>query len=1043
MVYRLATRTHTGKTLRLCLAATLFMALPLGALAQEQEGAISGVVTDSLSGEPLVGVNIRHPMRPSKATSPKWMGPTTSPGWSLGSTACRPPLSAMLRKGLTDIEVVAGETTNVDFQMGESSFELDDVVVTALGVEREERSLTYGTQEVSTAEIAEARELNVASSLAGKVAGLAVTQAGTGVGGATRLILRGNRSIDGSNQPLYVVDGVPIRGDISTLNPDDIEEISVLKGPNAAALYGSAAQNGAIVITTRRGRAGEVTASFSQNFMVREPILLTQYQNEYGQGSGGQYSPGSESSWGPRMSGQMVDFWSPNPEAGVGQYSLTGQPDNVADVFRTGYNSATNVSASVGAEKVQGVFSYSFTNAQGIVPNNDLQRHNIQVRATTQPTSRLSLDGKISYARQTIDNELATGENFTNPIRHAYRLPRNIRTQDVENYDYTSGEGLLRQNYWNPGSNGGANPYWALYRNLNVNRLDRVIVLASATYDVTESLSLLIRGAYDEQVGDNETKLYNDTYIVADNGRYAVSKSNASEWNGDFLVSYDQEISPALSFDVNFGGNIQQQRNTALFSNTGDALTVPNFFAISNTQNVVASQSVGSPMDMQSLYAFGQVNYQDAIYLDLTGRNDWSSTLPADARSYFYPSVGLSAIISDLVPSLPSVLSFARVRVSWAKVGNSAPPFRTQRTAAFTAGGNNGFLQLSTVLPNENLRPEETVSTELGLDVRFFSGRLGLDATAYKTNTRDQLFTVALPVGSGASSFFTNGGNVENRGIELLLSSTPVQLPDVRWDVDVNFSLNRNEVVAISDERPSLTIAQDFLREFRIEEGEPFGNVYSRGLLRDEQGHVIVGPDGLPRITDGLNVQIANFNPDWLGSIRTTVTYKDFSLSALIDHRQGGSIASLTNAILFADGVTEQTLQGREGGLIFGDNFFSDETAVLEDGSPNTIPIDAETFWRNVGGRNAPVGEVFTVEATNTRLRELTLGYNVPTSLFSRLPVSSFRISLVGRNLFFIHRASKNLDPDLMVGTFDAAEGFESFTPPSTRSLGLNLAIQY
>ena len=1036
----LATALRLRNTL--WLAAAFVLALPSDVLAQQQEGAIGGVVTDSLSGEPLTGVNIAIPETQQGDVS-EVDGTYNISGVEPGVYSVQASFVGYASKRVMDVEVLPGETTNLDFQMGESAFELDDVVVTALGVERAERSLTYGTQEVRTAEIAEARELNVATSLTGKVAGLSVTQAGTGVGGATRLILRGNRSINGSSQPLYVVDGVPIRGDISTMNADDIAEISVLKGPNAAALYGSAAQNGAIVITTKRGRAGQVTASFSQNFMVREPILLTQYQNEYGQGSAGEYSPGSESSWGPRISGQMVDFWSPNPEMAGGQYELRAQPDNVADVFQTGYNSTTNVSTSVGAEKVQGFFSYSFTNAQGVVPNNGLERHNVQVRATSQPTTRLSLDGKLSYARQTIDNQLATGENFTNPIRHAYRLPRNIRTEDVENYDYTNEEGVLRQHYWNPGSNGGANPYWALNRNLSVDRLDRVMVLGSATYDFLESLSLMVRGSYDGQAGDDETKLYNDTYIVADNGRYAVSKSNAFEWNGDFLLSYSQELSPALSFDANFGGNIQQQRNTVLSSNTGQALTVPNFFAISNTQNVAASRSPGSPMDMQSLYAFGQINYKDALYLDLTGRNDWSSTLPPDARSYFYPSVGLSAIVSDLVPSLPSALSFLRVRASWAKVGNSAPPFMLQRTAGFSAGGNNGFLQLSTVLPNENLRPEETVSTELGLDVRFFSGRLGLDATAYKTNTRDQLFTVALPVGSGASSFFTNGGNVENRGIELLLSSTPVQFRDLRWDVDVNFSVNRNEVVEISDERPSLTISSDFLRAFRIEEGEPFGNVYSRGLQRDEQGRVIVGENGMPLITDGFNVKVANFNPDWMGSIRTTFAYKDFTLSALIDHRQGGSIASLTNAILYADGVTEQTLQGRDGGLVFGDNFFPEETAVLENGSANNIPIDAETFWRNVGGRNAPVGEVFTVSATNTRLRELTLGYNVPTTLFSRLSVSSLRISLVGRNLFFIHRASENLDPDLMVGTFKAAEGFESFTPPSTRSFGLNLSIQY
>jgi TonB-linked SusC/RagA family outer membrane protein len=1029
------------KTL-LWIVAALGMTLASDAWAQQQ-GTILGTVTDAQSGETIPGVNVIIAGTQQGGVSDA-DGSYRISDVEPGTYDVQASFIGYATNTVAGVSVPAGETVEVNIELEESAVFLDDVVVTALGVEREERSLTYGTQNVSAAELAEARELNVASSLSGKVAGLSVNQAGTGLGGATRLILRGNRSINGNSQPLFVVDGVPIRGDISTLNPDNIQEISVLKGPNAAALYGSAAQNGAIVVTTMRARSGQVSASFSQNFMIQDPILLTDYQNTYGQGSAGQYNPGSEFSWGPQMNGQMVAFWSPDPALAGTEYAFTPQPDNVKEAFQTGYSSATNVMASVGAERVQGIFSYSYTNATGTVPSNNLERHNVQVRATSQPAAGLALDGKLAYARQTIDNELATGESFTNPIRHVYRLPRNIRTEDAELFEYFDSTGVRRQHYWNPGSNGGANPYWTEHRNLTTNTRDRVMVLGSATYDFTDFLSLMVRGSYDGEAGDSETKLYNDTYIVADNGRYLISKSNAFVMNGDFLLSYRQDLSRDFSFDANFGGNLLRQRNTAMFSNTGPALTVPNFFTISNTQNVISTQSVGSPVDVHSLYGFGQVNWRDAVYLDLTGRNDWSSTLPEENRSYFYPSVGLSAIVSELIPSLSGALSFARVRASWAKVGNSAPPFMLQRTASFTAGGNNGFLQLSGVLPNENLKPEETVSTEVGLDLRFFQGRLGMDATAYTTSTQNQLFTVALPVGSGASSFFTNGGDVVNKGLELMLTSTPIRTGDFTWSVDVNFAMNRNEVVKISEERPSLTIATDFLRAFRIEEGEEYGNVYSRGFDRDDQGRVRIGSNGMPLITDGLNVKVANYNPDWLGGIQTSLTYKNLSVSALIDHRQGGSIASLTNAILYADGATVQTLDGREGGLIFGENLFPGETAVLDGtDTPNNIEIDAETFWRGVGGRNAPVGEAFVVDATNTRLRELTIGYSVPPSLFGGTPISIFKVSLVGRNLFFIHRASKNLDPDLMIGTFNSAEGFDSFAPPSTRSYGLNLMIQY
>lgn len=1006
------------------------------------EGAIAGTVTDSETGEPIPGVNVVIAGTTQGSTT-NTDGEYTIDGVEAGVYDLEASFVGYTSATEEDVEVVDGETTEVNFALEESTHELEDVVVTALGVEREERSLTYGTQGLDAAQVAEAREMNVANSLAGQVSGMSVTQSATGVSGEARVILRGNRSISGSSQPLYVVDGVPVRGGISDLNPDDIEDISVLKGPNAAALYGSDAQDGAIVITTRRGEEGGVSVRFRQNVMAQAPILLTDYQNEYGQGTGGEYSSTSEFNWGPSLDGQMVDSWSPNPEYDGEEYAFSPQPNNVDDVYRTGYNSSTNFEATAGTESVQGIFSYSFTNGQGIVPGNDMERHNVSARVSSQLTERLSLDSRLSYVRRTINNQLSTGENFSNPIRHISRLPRNIRTEDAENFEYFTEDEQQLQHFWNPGSNGGANPYWTINRNLSLNNRDRVVGFASLTYNFTEALSLMVRGSYDGLNSDSESKLYNDTYIIADNGSYSISRSNALEWNGDFLLTYAQDLSEDWYIDANVGGNIKQRRDASMSANTGDALTVPNFFTISNTQNVEASQSIGSPMDVHSLYTSGQIGWRDAIYLDVTGRNDWSSTLPADNRSYFYPSVGLSAIITELLPASNNVFDFARVRASWARVGSPASPFSTQRTASFSSGGNNGFLQLSTVLPNEDLLPEQTESIELGADVRFFQNRLGLDVTAYQTNTGNQLFTVSLPVGSGASSFYTNGGNVENRGLELTLTTTPVETSALNWDVDFNFAVNRNMVREISEERPILTITTDFLRAFRIEEGEPFGQVYSRGWERDDEGRVVVRDNGLPAIEDGMNVPVANFNPDWTGSIQSSVSWRNLSASFLIDHRQGGTIASLTNAILFADGLPTETLEGRDGGLVFGENLFGDETAVREDGSPNDVEIDAETFWRAVGGRNAPVGEAFVDEATNTRLRELTLGYTMPETMMERLPISTATISLVGRNLFFLYRASNNLDPDLMVGTGASAEGFESFTPPSTRSYGINLSVSY
>ncbi len=1025
------------------------ISLPISAV-YAQTGQIAGAVVDQ-NEEPLAGVNVVIQELAIGSVS-NAEGVYEISNLAPGTYTVAASFVGFLTQEISNVVVVDGETTELNIVLVESALELGGFVVTALGVERQERSLTYGTQTISPVEIAQARELNVGFSLAGRIAGLSVNQAGTGLGGQTRMILRGNRSISGSSQPLFVVDGVPIRGDISNLNQSDIENITVLKGANAAALYGSAAQNGAIIITTNRGSVGSVRARFSTNYTVQQPLILTEFQNEYGQGSAGEYKRNSEFSWGPRLTGQSVAHWTPGtPEAQAPMYQLQAQPDNVSDVFRNGYQSSSNISLNVGSEQVQGYFSYSYTDAKGIVPGNALNRHNMQVRVTAKPSSRLSVDGKLNYIRSELDNSLDTGESFTNPIRHAYRLPRNILTQDAEDFEYFTDDGQLRQHYWVPGSNGGANPYWTLNRNLRSSTNGRIILLSSVTYELIDGLSLMVRGSYDGAAGDGTRTLYADSYIVADDGRFSLSKSNSHVWNGDALLSYQKSLpSIGVDLDVSVGGNTQKRRNTSLNADTGTALTVPNFFTLSNTQRISASQGVGSPIDINSAYAFAKIGWRDALYLDLTARNDWSSTLPEDNWSYFYPSVGLSAVVSELFP-LPDAISFGRIRVSYAQVGNSTSPFQLLRTASIAGGGLNGFLSLSGTLPNEELVPEETQSIEVGLDMRFLQSRFGFDATYYNTQTQNQLFTVALPIGSGAANLFTNGGDVRNEGFEVMLNAVPVRTEDLNVNLDVNFSANQNMVESISDERPRLQIASDFLRAYFIEQGEEFGNVYSRGFERDPQGRVIVGSNGVPKITSGRDVQVANYNPDWLGSIAATISYKNWDASFLIDHRQGGSITSITNAILYADGVTKETLQGREGGLIFGDNFWSHETAVNEvvadDGSktyvPNTTPTDAETFWRAVGGRNAPAGEAFVVDATNTRLREFTLGYTFPASVFGNVPVSGMRLSLVGRNLFYIHRASKNIDPDVLIGTGKAAEGFDSFAPPSSRSFGFNLSIDY
>ena len=1003
-------------------------------LLAQQGITVTGTVTDD-KGNPLPGVNILI-----KGTD---KGTITNVDGNYSIEVPRGAKSLIFSfVGMVAQEITIGTSTRINVTMVESAIGLKEIVVTALGIKRGKRSLTYSTQTTGTEALTEARELNVLNSLEGKVAGLAINSSGSGLGAPTRVILRGNRSLSGDSQPLYVVDGVPLKTP-TNLSPDDVASINVLKGPNAAALYGSAAQNGVIIIETKKGAATGVHVSLNNTYLVLDPELSIPFQNVYGQGLGGVYQKTNEFAWGPKMEGQMVDNWSIDPADAGTQYVFSPQPDNKIKIYNRGFNFASNLFVSVGGEKTQTAFSYTFTNANGIIPNNALQRHNISLRINNKLSKRLSLDTKINYINQKINDQLAEGESNFNPDRQIYTMPPNIHLADAKHYQYIASSGQLKQNYWNPTSTTGWNPFWILNNDPNSNVSERIIATTSFTYRITDALKLMVRGSYDGGNLSREEKLFNDTYVRAPHGRYILSKSNNFQLFNDFILSYKKNFFKNLVGSFNLGGSMQKVRNNSLSSNTGAAMVVPNFFSLSNTSLPRTYNNPGPGFNVNSVYAFGNIAWKNSLFLDVTGRNDWSSTLPADSRSYFYPSIGVSAVLNDLIPSFPTFISFAKLRASFATVGNSAPPYMLDRTASFRAGGNYGFLSFSSILPNPKLLPEKTKSTEVGLNMRFFKNRLRLDYTMYKTNTLNQLFTVSLPVGSGAAKYFTNGGNVQNKGIELLLSGTPVKTKTFNWDIDFNFSTNRNMVLSISDERPKIVVAHSYLREFVLEQGKPYGQIYSKGWVRDDQGRVIVGSDGMPEITHGMTVPVANFNPDWRGGLTNTITYKSFSLSFLIEHRQGGSIISMSKAILDGSGLTKRTLDGRNGGLIFGKNLFSNETAVLADGSPNTIPITAQTFWLGVGGRNTPVGEAFVCNATNTRLRELTFGYSLPQKMLANLHISNLKISLVGRNLFYIYRASPELDTDFMKGTSPSSEGFESFAPPTTRSMGLNLKVDF
>lgn len=986
-----------------------------------QQRNVSGAVTDD-QGVPLPGATVIVQETNS--------GTTTDFDGNYTISAEDGQTLIISYVGYTSQQITVSNSSSYDvaLQLGNA---LDEVVVTSLGIKRQKRELTYATQNVDSEGIDESRPNgNLVNSLQGKVAGISIQTTSQGVSSASKVVLRGNRSIAGSSQPLYIVDGVPLGGDITDLSPDDIASISVLRGSNAAAIYGARANNGAIIITTKSGEAGAFSVNVNSTLTMETANILFDYQNEYGQGSGGVFSSFSTDSWGPKLGGAQ-EHWSFSPNI-AGAIPYAANPDNVMDFFNSGMSLANNISVTSGSEKMSTYFGYTNDIRTGIVPGNELERHNINLKIDNNMLDgKLKLSSRVNYIKSTIDNQLAQWESFDNPLRHAYRLPRNIRTQDAEVFEFVDSSGNVKQNYWKPNDNGGANPYWTINRNLNEVLTDRVLGYTSLTYQINDDLSLLVRSSIDNTNFTRESKFYNDSYIIADNGNYQTSNTRSLEWNNDFLLTFDKDLSDDLSLNLNIGGNNRVNKSKGVNTNNG-GLNAPNIFALSNAQNLTASQFI-SEREVNSLYGFGNLGFKNALFVDLTYRSDWSSTLPVENNRYDYYSAGLSAIISDFI-TMPSFIDFLKLRGSLAEVGNDTNPYSLERLANLESGG---FISLQTTAPASDLRPEKTTSFELGFDTTFFNQRVNLDFTYYKSNSIDQLFRQDVPQASGVTSKFINGGDIQNEGIEAVLSVGLLTNTDFKWDVTFNYAANRSEVIRLAEGLESLSYGGDFMRRYQLDVGMPWGSIYSRGFERDAQGRVLMNANGTPVITSGQSVNIGNFNPDWLGGILNSFSYKNFNFRFLIDIRQGGEVVSFTKTILASDGLLAETAIGRQGGIRFGTDVYTNETPAS---SPTAV--DPETFWTSIGGRNSPAGEAFVEDASNIRLREMSLSYGFGQSSLQNTPFENIKLSLVGRNLFFLSN-NASIDPEAIHGTATANDGYEAFSLPTTRSIGLNLKLGF
>lgn len=1006
----------------------LLPVLLLFCVAFAQAQTVTGRAYDAANNEALIGVTVREEGT-NNGTS------TDADGKFSLKVSKSPTMLVISQVGYDDlkVEAVAGRPVEAGLNVGAL---LNEVVVTALGIERAQKTLTYSAQKIGGEQINEVRDANFVNTLSGKAAGIVVTQAAGGPGSATRVVLRGNRSIQGNNNALFVIDGVPVDNTVvggnvgndfggyngsdgaANINPDDIENVSILKGAAASVLYGSRAANGVVLITTKRGKAGKTTINVNSGIVTESPFILPELQNTYGQGNGGTSNTTSSGSWG----GQATTY-----------------SDNVSSFFRSAISTNNSVSINGGTDKMQTYVSFSNNRAQGIISNNDLNRNVITLRVSNQYSKKFSTDAKVTYTNQQIDNKIKVGEE-SGIVMNLYKIPRSISDASIQTYEDADGN----PTYWTSSSI-YMNPYWTLNRTANDENRNRITSLLMAKYQLTDWLSITGRASIDRYTDKLTRKFYNKTLLFAQTGgSYQEGYYNVMERNLEAFLMGNNKLGESLTLSYTVGTSVSRRENSSTFT-FANGLLVPNKFDLSFARNLSTGTS-DAKREIQSAFATAQLGFKDYLFLDITGRNDWASTLPVDANSYFYPSVGVNAIVSEMT-SMPDWISFLKVRGSWTQVGNDVPQGILLQTFSFSQGGTGGFIQRDGIQPIPNAKPEITTSLEFGVDWRLFHNRLGLDLTWYKTNSVNQLLRLALAAPSGFDEQYINAGDIQNSGIELTLNASPLRnSKGLNWDMNINYARNVNKVVELHPDIKQAFLAGGYGRTAGpiVKEGGAYGDLYSEGWLTDAQGRHVVDANGKPVGTGAGNALVGNFNPDFMLGWNNTFSYKGFSVGVLIDGRFGGVMTSGTDANLAFDGTAAYTdaFRGADSWTLDG---------VTASGDANRKAINAETFWTTVSGGRYSWGELFTYDATNIRIRELTAGYSFK---FKNIPIQNAKLSLVCRNLAFLYRGKAIVDlpgvptrrlpfdPDVNLGAGNF-QGVEYGNLPSTRSVGLNLKLTF
>lgn len=1070
------------------------LALAIGVIqGAAQVTTVRGIVTTEEDGEPVIGASVIV-----KGTS---LGTVTDVNGRFELSGLPPSATRLL---ISYISLMAKEVAiapQVSVTLKSDTHLLDEVVVTALGISREKKALGYTAQEVKQDALVQGKDNNLLNSLSGKIAGVRITNTQGDVG-SSRIVIRGETSIAGENQPLFIVDGIPVdnsqlnarssgrdfKNAIADLNPEDIKTLTVLKGPNAAALYGARAAHGAIVITTKGGdkRQKGIGITLHSSTQVSFVATLPEFQNLFGQGAGGRFSyvdgkgagvnDGVDESWGPRLDIGLLIPQFDSPLDADGNRVATpwvSHPNNVRDYFRMGISTNNGISVARGDDKYQFRVGYNYEKQVSIVPDAGTNKTNISLNTDYHLAKWIVVGATANYIVYTAPSlpgsATPSGSNVrsNSPMLQFLWFGRQVDTNSLK-ADYTRN--------WN--SSYYDNPFWSASYNTQSQERHRLIGDLHAEFRLTDGLNVRFRTSTDWYNDRRKSKVkWGSAGAGSPYGSYAEDAYAVKENNTEVLATYIKQLNKNWGIDALLGFNVRNKQYENNYQ-AAPRLAVADLYTLTNSRDPLTSSNDFYRLRQYGLYGSIQLDYRRWAFLNITGRNDWSSTLPVDNNSYFYPSVTASVLLSEALGWRSKAVNYLKIRGGWSQVGADANPYQLATVfTSETAFNGNPLQSSSTIGMNPNLKPEKTSSIEAGFEAAFWDNRLYLDFTYYKTDSRNQILKLATTAASGYTSQVRNAGHIRNRGYEIQLGAVPIQTSKgFRWNLDLNYGANSSKVVKLDDEG-LITSYRLYSSGIQIlaSVGEAYGTLFGTSYVRDANGNVVVDANGLPKIST-TNKTLGKFTPDWTGGISNTFSYRSLSLSFLIDASVGGSIFSNTNKTGKYTGVLANTLSGRDaehGGLWYytaamGNNVRLPESpsysvssdglyyaqvngqstrvyqdgimveGVTESGSKNEEVVSAEKYYHRIYS----IAEANVYDASYVKLREVALSYRLPRLWTQKLHLQEASVTLTGRNLWTIYKSVPNIDPESALTTGNA-QGVEAYSLPTTRSFGVNLSVKF